>query len=184
MSTRAARRAQGRAADRGRIEQTAPRAATNPATQHSRLRAAAFLVVVAVVVGAGLYYAGNIFFRTSPVGSTAMDMTGSSTIVAPATGAIDLRVSMDGFDPKVIKAKPGQSLTFEWWNTDGAMHLENGVHTMVSDSLGIRYQLAAQSKETISFKAPDKPGAYDYWCDSCCGGKDNPGMHARIEVEA
>ncbi len=182
MTSRAARRAQERDVANGRIDPHAlRRPAGAPKPAQSKLRIAAFAAVVALVIGGGVYYAGNIFFRSNTPG---MDMTGQTTITAPATGTIDLRVSMDGFDPKVIKAKPGQELTIDWWNADGAMHLENGVHTMVSDALGIRFELPARSHKTIALKAPDRPGDYDYWCDSCCGGKDNPGMHARIEVEA
>lgn len=27
-----------------------------------------------------------------------------------------------GFDPKTIDAKPGETVTLDWWNTDAAMH--------------------------------------------------------------
>jgi heme/copper-type cytochrome/quinol oxidase subunit 2 len=30
---------------------------------------------------------------------------------------------------------------------------------------------------------PDKPGTYDVWCDTCCGGEENPVMHGRIVIE-
>lgn len=182
MPTRAARRAQGRDVERGKIKpDDLRRAGSRGDAGPSKLRVLAFATVAALVLGAGFYFAGNIFFRSADPG---MNMTGNATVVAPATGSIDLRVSMDGFDPKIVKAKPGQNLTFNWWNSDGAMHLTNGVHSMVSDSMGIRYELPAESSKTISFNAPQKPGEYDYWCDSCCGGKDNPGMHAKIVVEA
>jgi heme/copper-type cytochrome/quinol oxidase subunit 2 len=64
------------------------------------------------------------------------------------------------------------------------MHLTGGVHTLVSDTLNVRFELPAQSRKTITITAPTAPGDYDFWCDSCCGGKDNPQMHGKLRVEA
>ncbi len=123
--------------------------------------------IVALVLLAGAWFAfGN--FLTRP---------------ATAAGAISVQSSMAGFTPSEIHVTAGSTATFDWWTEDAAMHLENGVHTMVSDTLGIHYRLAAQSKESISFRAPTQPGSYDYWCDSCCGGKASDDMHGSIVVE-
>jgi heme/copper-type cytochrome/quinol oxidase subunit 2 len=32
--------------------------------------------------------------------------------------------------------------------------------------------------------APTRPGDYDFWCDSCCGGKESPTMHGILRVES
>ncbi len=133
-------------------------------------KAIAFVLVAVVVIGGGAYLAGRVF----------LGQRGATTVAA----AIPTRISMEGFDPKVITAKPGQTITLDWWNTDGAMHLEGGVHTMVSDKLGIRLELPAESRKTVTITAPMSQGDYDFWCDSCCGGKDNPQMHATLKVEA
>jgi len=135
-----------------------------------RIRAAAFGMVVIAVLGVGVYLAGSVF----------MGQRGTTTVAA----ATPMRISMSGFDPKVIHARPGQTVTLDWWNTDGAMHLQGGVHTMVSDDLGIRLELPAESRKTVTFAAPTKPGDYDFWCDSCCGGKASPSMHGLVRVEA
>lgn len=135
-----------------------------------RLRAVAFGVVVVVVLGVGLALAAGTFFG----------QRGTPTTV----GAIAMRISMAGFDPKTLEAKPGETLTIDWWNDDGAMHLENGVHTLVSDTLGIRYELPADSRKSITITAPSAPGDYDFWCDSCCGGKESPTMHGTLHVAA
>jgi plastocyanin len=91
---------------------------------------------------------------------------------------------MDGFTPKTLDAKPGQTLTLVWSNKDDAAMLTNGVHTLVSDSLKVRLEDPAESTVTVYLAAPMTPGDYDFWCDSCCGGKDTPAMHGTLHVEA
>jgi len=130
----------------------------------------AFVLVAVVIIGGGAYLAGRVF----------LGQRGTTTVAE----AIPTRISMEGFDPKVITAKPGQTITLDWWNTDGAMHLQGGVHTMVSDALGIRLELPAESRKTVTITAPASPGDYDFWCDSCCGGRESPTMHGTLRVEA
>jgi heme/copper-type cytochrome/quinol oxidase subunit 2 len=54
---------------------------------------------------------------------------------------------------------------------------------MVSTDLGLYEELPAESNRTVVWTVPDKPGRYDVWCESCCGGKDSPTMHGTIVVE-
>ncbi len=143
-----------------RVGPTAPRP--------TLLRGIAFGVVAVMILGAGIYLAGGVFL-------SQRDRTSQA-------GAISMRISMAGYDPSVLEAKPGQTLTIDWWNTDGMMHLQGGVHTMVSDSLGLRFELPANSRKTISLTAPMTPGDYDFWCDSCCGGKASAAMHGTLRV--
>ncbi len=170
MTSRGARHPQSRYRASGPAPAARSRRAA-AATQSGpgKLRVLGFLVVVGAVLAGGLYFATNFMFASPPNPA--------------ASGAIDLGISMDGFSPKEIDARPGQVLTFNWWNSDEAMHLTNGVHTLVSDALGVDFSLPAQSRETITITAPKSPGEYDFWCDSCCGGKDNPQMHARLVVQ-
>lgn len=140
----------------------------NPAVP--RWRIAAFGAVAVLVLGVGVALAGSVFFGQRDRPTVAQ--------------AIPMRISMAGYEPKTLDAKPGQTLTLDWWNTDGAMHLEGGVHTLVSPELGIREELPAESRKTITITAPERPGDYDFYCDSCCGGKDNPQMHGTLHVAA
>jgi cytochrome c oxidase subunit 2 len=135
-----------------------------------RIRGVVFGVIVVAVLGAGVYMASSVF----------VGQRGTTTVAA----ALPMRVSMAGFDPATIHAKPGETITLDWWNTDGAIHLTGGVHTLVSDTLGVRLALPAESRKTVTITAPTAVGDYDFWCDSCCGGKDNPGMHGTLRVEA
>ena len=171
MTARSARRAIERDLAAGKDPAPKPeraRAAVKP--RPSKLRAAAFLVVAIAILGGGVYLAGSVFMGQRDKTTTA--------------GAIAMRVSMDGFDPNPINAKPGETLTIDWWNTDASMHLTNGVHTLVSETLGLHLELPAESRKTITITAPMAPGDYDFWCDSCCGGRDNPKMHGTLHVSA
>jgi cytochrome c oxidase subunit 2 len=171
MTGRTARRAGERDLLAGKA--VAPKGEHRKATEKprpSKLRVVAFLVVAVAILGSGIYLAGSVFMGQRDKPSTP--------------GAFAMRISMDGFDPNPITAKPGETLTIDWWNTDASMHLTNGVHTLVSDTLNVRFELPAESRKTITLTAPTSPGDYDFWCDSCCGGKDNPKMHATLHVEA
>ena len=143
-----------------------PTEATPPSPGRWRLAVAGLLVVGVLGVGLVLGF-GDFFNRPTETGST-----------------ISMQISMAGYSPHVLDAAPGKTLTVEWWNQDNAMHLQGGVHTLVSDSLGIRESLPAESHKTIRITAPMTPGDYDFWCDSCCGGKDSPTMHGTLRVKS
>ena len=147
---------------------TARRVAAKPAaTVQEKYGKYAFGAIVAVVLLGGLWLAfGN--FLTRP---------------AAATGSISVQSSMAGFTPAEIHVKAGSSVTLDWWTEDAAMHLQNGVHTMISPELGLNEALAAEGRRAVAWTVPNKPGTYDVWCDSCCGGKANPQMHGKIVVE-
>jgi plastocyanin len=101
---------------------------------------------------------------------------------AAAAGTIDVQSSMAGFTPSTITVKAGDTVTLDWWTQDAAVHLQGGVHTMISPELGLAEQLPAESRRQVTWTVPNKPGTYDVWCESCCGGKDSPTMHGKIVV--
>jgi cytochrome c oxidase subunit II len=98
------------------------------------------------------------------------------------TAATPVRMSMAGFEPQMIHATAGEELTIELWTTDSALHLERGVHTLISDELGIYEELPAESRKTVTLQMPTEAGTYDIYCDTCCGGKASPSMHGRLHV--
>jgi cytochrome c oxidase subunit II len=143
--------------------------------RQERLRIAVFGVVVAVVLGAGIYLATSDLFGQRGSASTA--------------DATPVRMSMAGFTPSEIRVPAGQSVALELWTTDSAPHLEGGVHTLISDELGIYEELPAagttgESRKVVRIDTPMAPGSYDIYCDTCCGGKASPTMHGRLVVEA
>lgn len=136
--------------------------------REAKVRKLAFggIVVAVLAVGVALAF-GDFFNRPSDT----------------AAGVIDVQSSMAGFTPGEIRVKAGETVTLNWWTQDAAMHLEGGVHTMISPDLDLNEQLPAESTRLVTWTAPNKPGTYDVWCDTCCGGKDSPTMHGRIVIE-
>ena len=138
--------------------------------RNRRRRAVGFVALVVAVLGAGLWLATS-------------DLLGQRG--TPTSGkAIAVRASMAGFTPRIIEAAPGETVNVDFWTTDAAPHLMGGVHTFISDELGIREELPAESRVSFAFAAPATPGDYDIYCDTCCGGKDSPTMHGLIRVRA
>lgn len=137
-----------------------------------RLRKGAFALIVVAILGGGLYMAGGVFLGQR-----------DKTTVADA---IPVRLSMAGFDPKVITAKAGAEVNLDFWNEDNAMHLDGGgVHTFIMPEYqNIYVRIPAEARQAFSFTAPTVPGDYDFYCDTCCGGRESPTMHGTLRVEA
>ncbi len=139
------------------------------AGRNDKLRKLAFGGIVVAVLAVGSYLAFGDFLRRPAD--------------AAASGVIDVQSSMAGFTPSEIDVTAGQTVTLKWWTQDAAMHLKNGVHTMVSPDLGLSESLPAESTRIVTWTVPDKAGTYDVWCETCCGGKDAPQMHGKIVVK-
>ncbi len=159
-----------RAADNGRRTRATRPGPTRAARRPDRLRLAAFGVIVVGVLGVGVALAAG-------------DLLGQRGTATTAE-AMPVRMSMAGFEPQVMTVKAGQIVQIDFWTTDAAPHLQGGVHTFISDELGIREELPAESRRLFEFTAPATPGDYDVYCDTCCGGKGSPTMHGTIRVEA
>lgn len=139
-----------------------------------RARQGAFAVVVVAVLAIGGYLAFGDFLGQR--GAT----TGS---------AVGVQASMAGFTPGTIEVRAGEEVTLDFWTQDSSSHLVGGVHTMISEELGIHAELpgadgVAGSRVSVTFTAPTEPGAYDIYCDTCCGGRASPTMHGTIKVVA
>jgi hypothetical protein len=137
-------------------------------TTFEKVRPAIFGAIVIAVLVVGGYLAFGDFLNRP----------------AAAAGAIDVQSSMAGFTPSEIHVKAGSTVTLDWWTQDASMHLTGGVHTMIAPDLGLNESLPAESRRAVIWQVPNKPGTYDVWCESCCGGKDSPTMHGKIVVES
>src|SRR5678815_5390665 len=78
-----------------------------------------------------------------------------------ASGTINVQSSMAGFTPSVITVKAGDTVTLDWWTQDAAVHLQGGVHTMISPELGLNEQLPAEGRRSVAWTVPNRPGTYD-----------------------
>ena len=140
--------------------------------RRERLQKGAFGLVAVTILAVGAYLAFGDF----------LGQRGATT-----GEAISVQSSMAGFGPP-IHVKAGQAVTLDWWTNDAAVHLEGGVHTMISEDLGLQEELPAagpsgESRRLVAFTAPMQAGEYDIYCDTCCGGKASPTMHGKIVVD-
>jgi cytochrome c oxidase subunit II len=140
-----------------------------------RIRQGAFALVVAAILVVGGYLAFG-------------DLAGQRG-AATSADAIPVRLSMAGFTPSEVRVPAGQTVALELWTTDAAPHLAGGVHTMISDELGIHEELPAagptgDSRKVVTITTPTVPGTYDIYCETCCGGKASPSMHGTLTVTA
>jgi plastocyanin len=112
----------------------------------------------------------------------------SSRLQGPAptdTMALQVHASMGGFEPGALTVKAGQAVRVEFSSMDTAFHSDGGGwHQLAIDDLGIDWKVGPESSEVFEFTAPAKPGAYGWYCDICCGGKENPSMQGVLTVTA
>ncbi len=99
--------------------------------------------------------------------------------------AVQVKASMGGFDPGGLTAKVGQTVRVELSSTDTPYHGDGGGwHQFAIDGLGIDWKVGPQSSEVFEFIAPTAAGTYTWYCDICCGGKENPTMQGTLTVTA
>ncbi|WP_394237595.1 cupredoxin domain-containing protein [Niallia oryzisoli] len=93
-----------------------------------------------------------------------------------------VEVSMAGFSPTTIQAKAGEEITIQLINPDNSAHSDGGGwHQFANDELDFDYKLSPESTKTITLKV-DKPGEYEFYCDICCGGRENPTMQGKLII--
>lgn len=133
------------------------------------LRAVAFAGVALVV---GVLAVGLVVSRLA--GPAATDAT-----------AISVRADMGGFDPGALSVRAGETVRIEFASLDTAFHSDGGGwHQFAIDELGIDWKVGPQSSEVFTLTAPATPGTYAWYCDVCCGGKENPSMQGTLTVTA
>lgn len=129
------------------------------------LRLGAFVMVV-VAVGAAA------FILLQPPGS------------AESAGAVPVRVDMAGFAPATLEAKVGTPVKLRLVNPDSQFHSDGGgKHEFAIPELGVDTIVQPKSEQVITF-TPSQAGTYTYYCDICCGGKENPSMRGTLTVSA
>jgi plastocyanin len=154
----------------GKSRQPQDRAQTGRRTLPARrLRLLIFAAIAAV---AGVAAVGLVVSRLAPP--------------APSdTTALQVHASMEGFAPATLEVKAGQTVRVELSSTDTAFHSDGGGwHELAIDALGIDWKVGPESGKVFEFTAPTTPGTYPWYCNICCGGKENPSMQGTLMVNA
>lgn len=101
-----------------------------------------------------------------------------------ATAAERVQIDMSGFHPATLTVKAGEPLRLQIINPDSSMHSDGGGwHQLAIPDLGVDASIAPRSDKTIEIPAA-APGEYAFYCDVCCGGKENPSMQGVLKVTA
>ncbi len=136
--------------------------------RQKRLRAIAFIILGAGVLGLAGYFLVSAFFRPPP------PMAGN---------VIDVKADMSGFDVKLIRLKVGEPVTVRLTSLDNSHHTDGGgKHQWAVDELGANVIAPPEGSNSMTF-TPTKAGTYTYYCDICCGGRANPTMQGTLIVE-
>ncbi len=127
-----------------------------------------FMVIVIAIFGAALYLIISKSAALEPVNKDAIKMT----------------ITMAGFEPNIIRAKVGQPVTINLINPDNSHHTDGGgMHNFILTSglANLNITVMPESQEVFTF-TPTQKGEYHWYCDICCGGKENPAMHGKLIV--
>lgn len=101
------------------------------------------------------------------------------------TRAIQVLTTMAGFEPGALTARAGEQVRIELVNRDTPYHTDGGgIHSLHVDELNVHERVDPLSTRVIEFTAPAQPGTYAFYCDTCCGGKENPAMQGLLTVTA
>lgn len=101
---------------------------------------------------------------------------------APAAADQTVNVSMAGFQPATVRVPAGRATTLRLDNTDSPFHTDGGgVHQFAVPELGIDLRINSESSAIATIPAAT-PGNYTFYCDTCCGGKENPAMRGTLVV--
>lgn len=129
------------------------------------VRAAVFTILAGSAVAAALW-----FLWPRGGGQEAADVT--------------VRVTMAGFSQPILRARAGQPLRVRLVNPDSSFHTDGGGwHQLAIPDLGVDVRVAPRSERVVVIPAA-APGEYEFYCDVCCGGKENPTMRGVLRVEA
>ena len=83
--------------------------------------------------------------------------------------------------PNVIEGKVGEIIKLNLINMDTQFHEGDGWHQFASEELDFDYKVPP-SENMIIILTVGEAGEHEFFCDICCGGRDNPYMLGKIIV--
>ncbi len=89
---------------------------------------------------------------------------------------------MAGFTPPSLAVSANKPTTIRLVNPDSSHHTDGGgLHQFSAPGLGLDVKVQPKSETVFTIPA-SKTGTYTFYCDVCCGGKENPSMQGTIVV--
>lgn len=130
---------------------------------------------------------GGLRRRVALLGTiTAVVAVGAAALLWPSASAGladgSVEISMAGFSTPRMTTAAGQPLRLELVNNDSSMHTDGGGwHQLAIPALGVDGRVGPKSRVVVEIPAA-APGQYAFYCDVCCGGKENPQMQGVLTV--
>jgi heme/copper-type cytochrome/quinol oxidase subunit 2 len=143
--------------------------------KRAQRRSSGFRVRLAVFAVLALALAGGAGYALWP-----------KTLVTTDTAPVDLtlRIDMSGFTPPSLTAQAGRPVRVRIVNPDSSHHADGGgIHGFTVVGLGIDARIQPETTQVVTILAA-KPGDYAFYCDTCCGGKENPSMQGTLKIKA
>jgi cytochrome c oxidase subunit II len=104
--------------------------------------------------------------------------------LSESTDTLVVRANMQGFQPKLLRARANTPITIQIVSMDTRFHRDGGGrHQFAIDELGVDIVAPPLGSEEKTFVISE-PGTYAFYCSICCGGKANPSMWGRLIVES
>ena len=145
-----------------------PRKRPQRRSSNFRLRAAIFAILALAVAGGAAYALWPKELATAD--AAPVDAT--------------LRVTMDGFTPPTITATANRLVRVRIVNPDSSHHTDGGgVHGFTIVKLGVDAKVQPETTQVVTIP-PAAAGEYAFYCDTCCGGKENPSMQGILKIKA
>ena len=133
-----------------------------------RLRVAIFAILAVAVAGGAAYAIWPRDLATADPGP--VDAT--------------LRIDMSGFTPPELTVPANRLLRLRIVNPDSSHHSDGGgVHGFTIVKLGVDARIQPETTQVVSIP-PSAAGEYAFYCDTCCGGKENPSMQGVLKIRA
>ncbi len=130
-------------------------------------RIIAFGIVALAVLAAAAYFLWPVVKPSGPV----------------TPGAVTVQLSMGGFNPSRIEAREGKPLILHLVNKDNRFHTDGGGwHQFAIDELGVDVRVPPLKAQEFTF-TPTESGTFEFYCDVCCGGRQNPYMVGALIVK-
>ena len=128
------------------------------------LRLGIFALVAVLVLGSGIYL--------------ALPRIAGGEEQAQQT----VQITMAGYSPAKLNVAAGQPVTVRLVNPDSSHHTDGGgLHQFAIPELGLDVKVNPQSATVFTIPAAPA-GTYTFYCDVCCGGKENPSMRGTLTV--
>lgn len=165
-----------------------PRKRPQRRSSNFRLRAAIFAVLALAVAGGATYALWPKELSVVDATATATDPMAGHTAHPLGTGANDadvsIRITMDGFTPANLTIPANRLVRLKIVNPDSSHHSDGGgIHQFAIDKLSLDAKVQPETIKIITIP-PTAEGEYDFYCDTCCGGKQNPTMQGKLKVKA